>query len=203
MTSFNQGHGQDHPERRVVNGFWTTGLGASLRNQAATWFVGTVIAVLSVFSANLTEGIQDSINRADLRAKSFEVLSRDLSAYVFASELWWEYIDHGWTSREALTPLIKKYNDSVTEVRKNEFVYLSWLSRYWSKADVQEFLDVMATVRKLDRNVQALNDEVIAVAFSKSKEKIDEEKGREASRAMRPILDTLRTQVRTLLEHSV
>lgn len=190
------------PKAGALRGFWSTGLGASLRNQAATWFVGTVIALLSVFSSNLTEGIKDSIHRSDLRAKSYEEMAQDLSAYVFASELWWEYIDHGWTSREAITPLMTKYNESITTVRKKEFVYLSWLSRSWGKADVKMFADVMVTLRALDHTIQTLNDEVIAVAFKGSKETIDRDKGKAASLAMRPILDTLRGQVQALLVHS-
>jgi hypothetical protein len=68
--------------------------------------VGVVIAVLSIFSTHLTESIKFSINKADLRSKSYEELSGDLSEYVFASKLCAENIERNMTTREgkAATP---------------------------------------------------------------------------------------------------
>jgi hypothetical protein len=203
MTDLDQGSSTDQTGKSAWEQFLVSGLGTSLRTQAATWFVGAVIALLSVFSSHLTEGVKASINRADLRTKSYEELSKDLSDYVFVSELSQEYIEHGWTSRDAMGPLIKEYNDAITKLRKNEFVYLSWLSRYWGKAEVKALSEVMATTRQFDQQVHALNDEFEAVNIKKSKKTIDKERGKEASLAMRPTLDALRSQVRALLERSI
>ena len=203
MTDLDKGSSTDQTGKGAWERFWGSGLGSSLRTQTATWFVGAVIALLSVFSSHLTEGVKASINRADLRTKSYEELSKDLSEYVFVSELCQEYIEHGWTSRDDMVPLIKEYNDAITKLRKNEFVYLSWLSRYWGKAEVEVLSKVMATARKFDQQVHALNDEFEAVNVKKSKETIDKETGKKASEDMRPTLDALRTQVRDLLERSI
>ena len=203
MTDLDKESSTDQTGKSAWERFWGSGLGSSLRTQTATWFVGAVIALLSVFSSHLTEGVKASINRADLRTKSYEELSKDLSEYVFVSELCQEYIEHGWTSRDDMVPLIKEYNDAITKLRKNEFVYLSWLSRYWGKAEVEVLSKVMATARKFDQQVHALNDEFEAVNVKKSKETIDKETGKRASEDMRPTLDALRTQVRDLLERSI
>src|SRR5450759_3347923 len=203
MTDLDKGSSTDQTGKSAWERFWGSGLGSSLRTQTATWFVGAVIALLSVFSSHLTEGVKASINRADLRTKSYEELSKDLSEYVFVSELCQEYIEHGWTSRDDMVPLIKEYNDAITKLRKNEFVYLSWLSRYWGKAEVEVLSKVMATARKFDQQVHALNDDFEAVNVKKSKKTIDKETGKKASEDMRPTLDALRTQVRDLLERSI
>jgi hypothetical protein len=191
---------------QVPKSAWTrlggAGLGASLRTQTATWFVGVVIAVLSVFSSHLTESIRFSINRADLRSKSYEELSRDLSEYVYASKLCQENIERNLTTRDAMLPLIVEYNDAITKLNKNEFVYRSWLSRYWGREDAARFSDVMATARSVDRTFHSLNDEFEAVIINKSKPKVDDERAKKAATEMRPKLDALETQVRALLETS-
>jgi hypothetical protein len=198
-------NGDPTQQPQLENGwkrFWESGLGTSLRTQTATWFIGVVIAVLSVFSSHLTEKIKFSINRADLRVKSYETLSQDLSVYVFASENCQESIEHNLTTKDAMTPLVKDYNDAIDKLRKNEFVYRSWLSRYWGKDDVARFSDVMTSARSIDQTFHSLNDEFEAVNITKSKQKIDDERAKKAASEMRPKLDLLRSQVQTLLETS-
>jgi hypothetical protein len=189
---------------QIENGwkrFWESGLGSSLRNQLATWFVGVLIAVLTVFSSTLTERIKFSINRADLRVKSYEQLSQDLSEYVFDAEFCQESFEHNWTTKDALDDLVKGYNLAITKLRGNEYVYRSWLSRYWGKEEVKRFSDLMETVKRLDLVIHSLNDEIEAV-HNKSKLKIDGTRASDAAKTMRPELELLETQVQTLLETS-
>jgi len=104
---------------------WIKSIGDSLKAQAATWFAGFVISILAVFSSTITEYIKTALNNADLRTKYYEEFATNLSEFVFDAEVIVEFIDKGWTDAKAMTPLVKKYNKSIDNVRKKEYVYLS------------------------------------------------------------------------------
>jgi hypothetical protein len=42
----------------------------TFKSQAATWFIGAVIAILTVFSGKIVESLKFSLNRANLRTKN-------------------------------------------------------------------------------------------------------------------------------------
>jgi hypothetical protein len=177
---------------------WLANVGSSLRTQTATWFVGVLIAILSLFSSKLTDTIKAALNRADLRTNSFEQIARDLSEYVFVTELVQEYLQGGFTGAAAIEPTVKDYTDSITKLRKNELVYRSWLARYWSARDLNTFSRVMNDVRGLDHVVHELNGELDLIA-RKKKEEIDGTRAKDVAAKMTPVLDQLRSEVQTLL----
>jgi hypothetical protein len=182
--------------------FWSGSIGSSLRTQSATWFVGVVIAILSVFSSHLTESLKLSINRADLRTKSYEEIAKDLSGYVFISGQYEENLERNLTSVDDLKSIVNEYNDTITKLNRNEFVYRFWLSRYWGKTKVAEFAEIMTTVRDLDEKVHSLNDQA-EVVVSHPGTKFDQRRANEVATQMKPLRDKLRGQVSTMLEDSI
>lgn len=125
------------PETNPNTATRTTLLG-SLKTQAATWFVGVVISILAIFSSEITEYVKVALNSADFRSQYYNELAVNLSEFNFDAELVVEYLDKGWTEAEAMTPLLTDYNASITNLRKKEYVYLSWVGRYWGKPKISE-----------------------------------------------------------------
>ncbi len=46
-----------------------------------------------------------------------------------------------------MTTLLNDDNESITTLRKKEFVYLSWIQKYWGKDDAAKFGAFMKSVR--------------------------------------------------------
>jgi hypothetical protein len=57
---------------------WWNGIISSLKSQTATWLVALLIALLSIFSSQITERVKLALNRADLTSKYYEELASDL-----------------------------------------------------------------------------------------------------------------------------
>ena len=170
-----------------------------LKAQAGAWFVGFVISVLAIFSSKITEYIKFALNSADLRSKYYEELAVNLSDYNFEAELTVEFLDKGWTTAATMSPLMNQYNDSITELRKKEYVYLSWMNRYWGKAKVSELEGAYAAAKTFDTAIHSLNDEFEAVNITKSKQKVDPEKAKQAMTQLRPALANLQERSKKLL----
>lgn len=102
----------------------------SLKTQTATWLVGVVIGILTIFSSHWLESIKSSLNRADSRSAQYEQMIKDISDYFFSSELCIEYFENNWTTKDALVPLITDYNESITTIRKHVFIYTAWVRKF-------------------------------------------------------------------------
>ena len=158
-----------------------------------------MIAVLGAFSSYITESIKFALNRANLRVKQYEELAADLSAYIFWAELNTEFIEHDWTTKPTMSELVKGYNDSLVMVRKKEFVYLSWIRKYWGQTEADQFESVMASVREFDLAIHALNDEFEAVNLAGTKARVDRKLAEDALKRMKPALENMRSQGRQFL----
>jgi hypothetical protein len=181
-----------------MRGFIETIL-TSFRTQLGTWLIGALIAILGVFSSWFTEQIKFGLNRADLRTTQHEELASEVSEHIFSAELTTEFIEHGWTTKQTMTDLLKDYNASITTLRKKEFVYLAWIHKYWGDAQVLKFKSFMSVVREFDSAIHSLNDEFEAVNISETKSKVDDQAGAEAVKKMKPIGENLRLKGRALL----
>ena len=98
-----------------------------------------------------------------------------------------------------MTELVTEYNSSITTLRKKEFVYQSWIQKYWGKSEVAQFESFMKSVRDFDSAIHVLNDEFEAVNITGSKPKIDRARAAEALKAMKPAVQIMRNQGRQLL----
>lgn len=173
---------------------WIDTIVSSLKTQTATWAVTFVVAILGVFSSYITESVKFALNRADLRTKQHEELAMEVSHYIFAAELNTEFIEHDWTTKTAMTELLNEYNESITTLRKKEFVYMSWIQKYWGKDETAKFAAFMKSVREFDSTIHSLNDEFEAVNIKESKPKIDGRRAEEALKVMKPAIENMRKQ---------
>lgn len=150
---------------------FTNQLVRSLTDQTATWFVGVVIACLGAFSSRIVESIKFALNKADLRAKYYEELAVDLSSVLHAVDrLNKVYYGSSWLSDEQKGAVAEAYDESMNKIRRYEFVYLSWLQRFWNKKTLSAFHEVMAQLSTIDNILIGLNE---ADAFDKHLEPLE------------------------------
>src|ERR1039457_6332335 len=178
---------------------WLDNIKSSLKTQTATWLVAFAIAILWLFSSHITESVKFALNRADLRTKQYEELATAVSHYIFSAELNTEFIEHDWTTKATMTELVKEYNESITTLRSKEFVYQSWIHKFWGNNEADQFESFMKSVREFDSTVHSLNDEFEEVNIKGSKPKIDRKRAEEALKVMKPAIDNMRKQGRALL----
>lgn len=169
--------------------WWGTLLG-SLKEQTTAWLVGAIFALLSIFSSQITEHVRLALNRADLASKYYEELASDMSEYRFDAELIVEAIERGWTKAGLIQPLAKDYNESITKLRKKEWVYQSWMRRFWGEPQIKAFARCMDAVKAFDREAHNLNDE-IATLVDQKKESLDKGKADLALERLKPALKAL------------
>jgi len=138
---------------------WFANIAHSLAEQAGTWFIGLVVALLGLVSGRLVENIKFALNRADLRTKYYEELAEELSNIVFiVDRLVKVYYGSRWASDEDRTAIAIAYNESMNKISRKEYVYLSWLRRYWGKKAANAFVLAMQSIRAVDGVLIRLND---------------------------------------------
>src|SRR5258705_9918565 len=122
-----------------------------ISNNVGTWAAGLMVTLLTIFSDKILGRIRFSLNRANVRVKYFEQLATDLSTYVFWVEVYCERFQRGWTDDlQDLEQIAGELNTAMTNLRKKEYVYLSWVHKYWGKKAAARFSDVMASVKSVD-----------------------------------------------------
>ena len=178
---------------------WLSNIKSSIKTQTTTWLVAFVIAIMGLFSSQITEKVKFALNRADLRTKQYEELVTEVSQYLFAAELVTEFIEHDWTTKTAMTTLITDYNTSIKTLRKKEFVFQAWIRKYWGRNEATQFASFMKSVREFDSAGHSLNDEYEAVNITGSKPKIDRKRAEDALKIMQPAIDNMHKQSHALM----
>jgi hypothetical protein len=131
----------------------------SLAEQTGNWFVGFVLALLAVFSGRLVEKVKFALNRADLRAKYYEELAVEVSNFVFSVDrLVKVYYGSHWASDDDKSAIAGMYNEAMNTISRKEYVYLSWLRRYWRKKTADAFVLTMQAIRAVDSALINLNE---------------------------------------------
>jgi hypothetical protein len=171
----------------------------SFRTQLGTWLVAFLIAILGLFSSWFTERIKFGLNRADLRTTQYEELASEMSQHIFFADLLTEFLDNGWTTRQTMTDLLKDYNTSIITLRKKEFVYTSWIHKFWGQEQVNSFNKFMSVVREFDTELHSLNNEFEAVNITGTQNKVDEKAAAKATQEMKPTLEKLHAEGHDLL----
>jgi len=182
----------------LVSGVWDA-FTSSLKTQTAAWMAAFIIGIFTIFSAQITERVKFALNRADLRTKQYEELATEVSKYIFSAELLCEFIEHDWTTKKSMTDLGDYYNKSVMELRAKEFVYHSWIQKFWGQKQAGQFDAYIKSVREFDSTIHSLNDEFEAVNINDSKKKIDKNRAEEALKIMKPALEKMRQEGTALL----
>lgn len=173
----------------------------SIKKDTATWFIGVVISILTIFSSHLSEQIKFHLNKADLRVKLFEEISAETSSFVYSSEIMVEFLKNNWTTKESLTFIAEDYNSSVANLRKKEFVYHSWIKKYWSKDKLEEFENLMVNVKEFDSLLHHFNGEFEKVVKKDSdKERANLEDYKKYFPRMDELIVLLRNDTKKLLD---
>jgi hypothetical protein len=124
-----------------------------------TWLATTVVALLTVFSDRIIGRVRFALNRADLRTKYFEELAIDLSSYVFFASLFHERYARGWADDpEDIAGIGGEINGAVTTLRKKEYVYRSWVRRYWKSRGLADFEELLHALDLVEDAIHAFND---------------------------------------------
>ncbi|HKM86399.1 MAG TPA: hypothetical protein VJW96_09340 [Terriglobales bacterium] len=130
-----------------------------ISDNIGAWLAATVVALMTVFSDKLLERIRFKLNRADLRTKYFEELAMDLSSYIFFAELFCERHQRKWANDpDDMGAIGGEVNEAVTILRKKEYVYRSWIRKYWDEARLKQFAEVMGAVKSVEDALHAFND---------------------------------------------
>jgi hypothetical protein len=131
----------------------------SFANQAGTWLIGAVLAMLGLFSARILERIKFALNRADLRVKYYEEMATEMSHFVFVIDrLIRVYYGSNWATEEDKGAIANEYNEVMNAISRKEYVYLSWLHRYWGQRAADAFAECMQKVRGVDLILIRLNE---------------------------------------------
>jgi hypothetical protein len=132
-----------------MNNGWSTLL-HSLSSQAGIWFVGFVIAMLSVFSGRIVESIKFGLNRADLGAKYYEEIATQISHFIFIVDRYIKVFHSSWINDDDRNAISVEYNGVTNSIRRKEYVYRSWMHRYWGKKRAAKFSTVLDKIGAVD-----------------------------------------------------
>lgn len=179
---------------------WLQGIVASFRTQTAAWLGTFLIGILTLFSGYITESVKNALNRANLRTSQYETLATEISAYIFSAELNTEFIEKDLATSKTMAELITEYNQSITTLRKKEFVYSAWIKKFWDSSQMSKFEAFMKTVAEFDTAIHSLNDEFGRISLAGKDEKISPERAKKALEQMKPAVAKLRAEGRAFLE---
>lgn len=130
----------------------------SFADQAGTWFVGAVLALLGLFSSRLLEKIKFALNRADLRVKYYEEMATQISRFVFIVDRYIRVYRSSWIGPEGQAVISDEYDQLMNQISGREYVYLSWLQRYWGQSRATAFAQCMEKIRAVDLVIIRLNE---------------------------------------------
>jgi hypothetical protein len=169
-----------------------------LLENLSSFVIAGVIALLTVFSDRIVGDIKFAMNRADLRTTRYETVAATLSNHVYATENVAEYYEKGWTDKASVEMLGKWYNETITELRKQEFVTLALLHKYWDEDDVERFSQLMTDIRNADATIHDLNPEATAIANG-TKKTADPAVTKPIVDRLKPLIQRLRTSLTAFL----
>jgi len=137
---------------------WSSSLLQSFSNQAGTWFVGVVIAILSIFSGRITESIKFRLNRANLRTKYYEEIATQISHFIFIVDRIIKVFHTSWVDDSGRQAISGEYDSVTNSIRRKEYVYRSWVKKYWGVNQAASFSKVLEKIGKIDAELLRLNE---------------------------------------------
>lgn len=170
-----------------------------MKAQAATWFVGLIIALLGIFSSHITESVKFSLNKADLRSQKYETLATEVSNYIFASDTLIEFVEHDWMTRKNAKEIEADYDKSITILKQKEFIYLAWIQKYWGNEYVELFESFMNSIDEFGYSARELNTEFDRLELDSTIKKMDVSYMKNKIKVMHAIHKKMRLQGKTLL----
>ena len=108
-----------------------------------TWLILAFVGLLTAFSDKIVGRVRFALNRADLRSKYYEELARDLSTFVFYADLFHVRHIRGELHFGDLPGIAGEVNQAFVTHKTKEYVYRSWIRRYWGEKQVEGFDSLM------------------------------------------------------------
>ena len=109
----------------------------SLKEKIGVIIVTAAVSVATVFSDKIVGSIKAEINKSDQRPAQEAIIAKDISVFIVCAESALEFIKKGETTKKELHFVVDPYNDAVTTLRTNEYVYLAAVQRYWDRPALQ------------------------------------------------------------------
>ena len=184
---------QQVPEQNV-------GISQAILKGLGGWAMTFLLAILTLFSDRISNSIKFGLNKAESRSKQYESFCTEISNFIFCAELAVEFCGSPSTRRETLETTMTEYNTAITELRKNEYVYLAWLYRFWDEDHVREFQAIMKLVKSIDTELHGLNEELGGVVLDKSRPRLNPEVALPIVNRIRPVLKDLQSKADRFLQ---
>ena len=147
----------------------------STKEKLGVVLITAAVSLATVFSDRIVGSIKSEVNKADQRPAHQEAMAKDISIFIFTAENALEFLQNDETTKAQLHFVVDPYNDAVVSLRKNEYVYLAAVQRYWDKPVVKQFETFFTDVRGVDAAFHAFNDEFATVEAG-TKAKADDAK---------------------------
>lgn len=147
----------------------------TVKEKLGVVLVTSVVSLATIFSDQLLGAIKAEFNKADQRPIQQERIAKDVSAFIFTVENMIEFAEKNMTAKNELHFVVDPYNVATETLRKNEYVYLAAIQRYWDKQVVLQYEAFMSHVRCVDSAFHRFNDEYAAVEAG-TKKRADEHK---------------------------
>jgi len=139
---------------------WLAHFFHAFADQAGTWFVGIVLAIFGLFPARLVEKIRFALNRADARAKYYEEMAIDISHFVFIIDrLVKVSFGSTWARDDDKSGIAQEYNEVMNTLSRKEYVYRSWVRRFWDRKTAIAFDLTMDRIKAVDQLLILINED--------------------------------------------
>lgn len=141
----------------------------STKEKLGIVLVTGAVSIATIFSDRITSAIKTEINKADHRPVEHEKISKDVSLLLFHAENSVEFASLGLTTKPQLHFVIDPYNTAIEDWRKNEYVYLASITRYWDEPAISLYENFSKDVKILDKAMHAYNPEYSLVESGEKK----------------------------------
>ena len=122
------------------------------RERGAERMRGRVETPGAVFESERSDDPIGELPLEGFRVRGLEERAVDLRRRVH------ELGEHGADDPEDLERIGGAINGAITTLRENEYIYRAWVRKYWGEAKVEQFAEVMSTLKSVDDAIHAFND---------------------------------------------
>jgi len=162
------------------------------------------LVVISVgFFGGLLKFDPQQVERKIREVEQYKALSTGLNKFVFAAEILHEFLSNQWTTKTAMVSSVTEYNEAITDLRTNEASNLQLLQIHPDKNKEALFKEIMELVKRIDKSVHGLNDELEKVSILGTQEKISPGLATTTATELKPLITELKTKATKLLAFGV
>ena len=160
------------------------------------------LVIISVgFFGGLLKYDPVSVEQKIREVEQHKTLKSGLNKFIFVTENFHEFLSNHWTTKTAMVQIATQYNEAISSLRENESSSLQLLQIDPDKNKVSQFEDVMELVKRIDKSLHGLNDQVEKVSILGVQEEIDPDRATTVANELRPLITELKAKSTKLLEN--